>query len=77
EPRCDEPLNLKSDNGDRNGHFVPDREVKWEAGPSQLGDLDRADESPTSLAKPPLKFSVSAILGPDHAKQTSTPGKPY
>ncbi|BES87811.1 Homeobox domain [Nesidiocoris tenuis] len=70
-PRPDRPSPELSDHDDK---YWNDREVKWEAGPSQLGDLDRADESPTSLAKPPLKFSVSAILGPDHAKQTSTPG---
>ncbi|XP_024081500.1 homeobox protein DBX1 isoform X2 [Cimex lectularius] len=56
----------------------PDREVRWEPGPSQAAELavrrTMGTVSPTNIHKPPLKFSVSAILGPDHAKQTTTTG---
>ncbi|KAF6208185.1 hypothetical protein GE061_016637 [Apolygus lucorum] len=70
-PRASRPSPELSDHDDK---FWNDREVKWEAGPSQPGELDRADGSPTSLVKPPLKFSVSAILGPDHAKSHNAAG---
>ncbi|XP_014283662.1 homeobox protein DBX1-A [Halyomorpha halys] len=52
-----------SEQEDKDWH---ERERRWEAGPSSLG----REES----QKPPLKFSVSAILGPDHAANQSPPG---